>query len=384
MNQLQGKIKYIKTSVFILILLAFVTSGVPAQGAPGTSAQSCILAEADSGMVLYENNADTSMLIASTTKMLTALVVLDKCDMRECVLIGDDFPAVEGSSIYIKPGEAMTVGDLLYGLMLASGNDAAVALALYVSGSVEAFAQLMNARAQAIGCTGSHFVNPHGLDDEGHYSTARDLWLIAREAMDNSSFYEIVSTKTITAAGRSLKNHNKLLWNCPGAVGIKTGYTESAGRSLVSCSERDGMRLICVTLNAPDDWSDHTSLYDWAYENYKLVKVSKSSDELGTLPVISGLKYEVAIKASEDFVSVYPKSDTVTILQQSPRFIYAPVQIGQKAGVLTIVINGEPVKDIPIVFGEDVALDSAIPLTNWEKLKRFLVQEEETAVILNE
>ena len=353
-----------------------ITMSAGAQQAPGVAAEACFFAEADSGTVLYEKNADSRMLIASTTKMLTALVVLDHCDMHETVLIRDDFPAVEGSSIYIKPGESLSVGDLLYGLMLASGNDAALALALHVSGSVEAFAVLMNARALALGCTGSNFVNPHGLDEDGHYSTARDLWIIAREAMNNEAFYQIVSTKYISIAGRSLKNHNKLLWNCPGAVGIKTGYTDSAGRSLVSCTERDGMRLLCVTLSDPDDWDDHTSLYDWAFEHYQLVKVTKNSCEYGMLPVISGTENTVTIKAAEDYAAVWPKNDTVTISLEAPRFVYAPVSAGHRTGCITVTRNGETAKTISLVYGENVTLDDTIPLTNWEKLRRFLIREE--------
>ena len=372
----------LKPIVFLtlLALIASPGSSAGAQTAPGTCAQSCILTQADTGEVLYEKNADSKMLIASTTKMLTALVVLDKCDLRERVLISNDFPPVEGSSMYIKPGETLTVSDLLYGMMLASGNDAAVALARYVSGSVEAFADLMNARAEALGCTGSHFVNPNGLDAEGHYSTARDLALIAREALNNETFKMIVSTKYMSAAGRSLKNHNKLLWNCPGTVGVKTGYTESAGRSLVSSCERDGMRLICVTLNDPDDWKDHTSLYDWAYDHYSVVKVRREDETFGTLPVISGLKNEVPVQAAEDFAAMCQKDDEVAIVVEAPQFVYAPAQAGQRVGVINVMVNGETVKTIQLVYGETVKLDPDIPLTNWEKLRRLIVREEKTVV----
>lgn len=372
--------KRLRPAVFLLLLslLASLTCGALGLGKPTTSAESCILAEADSGAVLYEKNADSRMLIASTTKMLTALVVLDKCDRRERVLIGDDFPAVEGSSMYIKPGEGLTVGDLLYGMMLASGNDAAIALALYVSGSVDAFSKLMNERASKLGCCGSHFVNPHGLDDDGHYSTAHDLWRIACEAMKNETFKEIVSTKYMSAAGRSLKNHNKLLWNCPGALGIKTGYTGSAGRSLVSCAERDDMRLICVTLSDPDDWRDHTSLYDWAYGHYRIVKVRKNDDMFGTLPVVTGEAEEVPVRAAEDFTAIYPKSDDVVITVEAPIFVYAPVIEGKRAGVITITRNGKTEKTIQIVYGRTVELDKTVPLTRWEKLRRLLHRDEMT------
>ena len=365
----------------LLALLTPFTGGALAADAPGTTAQSCILAEAESGTVLYEKNVDSKMLIASTTKILTALVVLDKCDPREQVVIADDFPPVEGSSMYLKPGETLTVSELLYGLMLASGNDAALALALYVSGSVEAFAQLMNTCSSALGCTGSHFVNPHGLDADEHYSTARDLWLIAREAMKNETFTEIVSTKYMSVAGRSLKNHNKLLWNCQGVLGIKTGYTESAGRSLVSCAEREGMRLICVTLNAPDDWTDHTALYDWAYTNYRIVSIFEEDDTYGTLPVISGMQNEVPIRAVEDFTDVYKKSDDIQITVEAPMFVYAPVVEGERAGDITVKKDGKTIKTIALVYGDTVALDKSVPLTQWEKLRRLIAGEKNTVTI---
>ena len=366
----------------LLSLLTSLTGGASAEdvpAAPAPSADSCILAESESGAVLYEKNADSRMLIASTTKMLTALVVLDRCDTREKVVIDDDFKPVEGSSMYIKPGETLTVGDLLYGLMLASGNDAAAALAIYVSGSIDAFAGLMNKRAAGLGCTGSHFVNPHGLDADGHYSTARDLWRIAREAMKNDTFREIVSTKYMSAAGRSLKNHNKLLWSCPGAVGIKTGYTESAGRSLVSSAERDGMRLVCVTLSDPDDWKDHANLYDWAFGHYQLARVPADGGGYGALPVISGVAEEVPLRAAENYAAVYPKSDDIDIRAEAPRFVYAPVKKGARAGIVTVTVNGKTEKTVELVYGGTVALDKSVPLTGWEKLKRLLGPREPDA-----
>lgn len=346
--------------------------------APEVSAEASILIEADTGTVLAEKNADRKMRIASTTKMLTALVVLEHCDTAETVTIGADFPVVEGSSMYLKPGETLTVLDLLYGLMLASGNDAAVALAKYTAGSVDAFAALMNARAAALGCSGSHFVNPHGLDAEGHYATARDLALIAREAMRNQTFRTVVSTKYITVAGRFLKNHNKLLWNCQGALGIKTGYTSSAGRSLVSCAERDGMTLLCVTLSAPNDWHDHEALYGWGYDHYRVVRIGADNMPAQSVPVISGLKDTAAICPMETLTLVFEAGDKVGLTWEIKKFAYAPLLTGEPAGQAVITKNGETIRIVPLIYIEDVLLDETIPLTTLEKIKRQLFGPEDS------
>jgi D-alanyl-D-alanine carboxypeptidase len=309
------------------------------------------------------------MLIASTTKILTALIALENCDVNEKVVIQKDFPYVIGSSIYLKPGEELTVLELLYGLLLASGNDAAVALAMHVSGSIEAFSTLMNDYAKTLGCKHSHFVNPHGLDAEGHYSSARDLSVIAAAAMQNKTFCDIVSTKRISVAGRSFRNHNKLLWNCPGAIGIKTGFTESAGRSLVSCTERGGMRLICVTLSAPNDWNDHARLYDWAFNEFACIKVSVSDRQYATIPVISGVKATASVHPSENFIYVYSRSEQMKLCADLPRFVYAPVEQNKKAGLISIKKNSKTIKQIPLIYSETVSLDKTLPMTFFEKLK---------------
>ncbi len=321
------------------------------------------------------------MLIASTTKILTALVVLENCDLEERVIIENDFPAVEGSSIYLKHGDELTVLELLYGLMLESGNDAAVALALHVSGSIEAFSDLMNSCAEILECSNSHFVNPHGLDKKDHYSSARDLALISAEAMKNKTFRDIVSTKQISIAGRYFKNHNKLLWNCPGAIGIKTGFTESAGRSLVSCTERDGMRLICVTLSAPNDWRDHNNLYNWAFSQYGCLNVDINDQKFGTIPVISGVKGNVPVHPSEDFVYVYAQSEKPTLSWTLSKFVYAPVAKNEVAGMITIKRNGETIKEIPLIFGETVDLDQSVPLSFLEKLKWALFHQRKPLAV---
>lgn len=378
-----SRYRFIRRAILILSLFLFLATGFPsinlsaqAASAPGVSAKSAILVEATSGAVLFEKNADEQMLIASTTKMLTALVVLDRCDSRELVIIPNDFPTVEGSSMYLKPGETLTVLDLLYGLMIASGNDAAVVLAIHVSGSVEAFSELMNECAASLGCRQSNFVNPHGLDAPDHYSTARDLALIACDAMDNKAFSDIVSTKTITVAGRSFKNHNKLLWTSPGTLGIKTGYTASAGRSLVSCTQRNGMQLICVTLSAPNDWDDHTSLCGWAADAFQFVSILRSAEEYGNVPVISGVKSTVDIRPENDTAFIYSAQDNIEIKWTRPKFVYAPIVKDAQAGEITIYKDGSAEKTVPLLYKNSVALDESILLSPMDRLKRMLFGAE--------
>lgn len=362
--------------ILTLVLLSALLPDASAAESPGTSAQAVIVAEANSGTVLYEKSADQRMLIASTTKILTALIVLENCDVDEKVVIPDDFPAIEGSSIYLKAGQELTVLELLYGLMLASGNDAAVALALHVSGSVKYFSDLMNQRAKELGCKNSHFINPNGLDAEGHYSSARDLSLIACEAMKNKTFCDIVSTKSINIGGRYFRNHNKLLWNYTGALGIKTGFTESAGRSLVSCAERSGMRLICVTLSDPNDWQDHTALYDWAYDEYRCLNIGRSDAQYGNVPVISGVRQNVSVRPGEDFTLIYSKNDQIELSCELSKFVYAPVNEKEKAGVITIKLNSKTINEIPIIYCESVMLDTSVKLNYLEMLKWRLFDDK--------
>lgn len=231
----------------------------------GTSAVSAILLDADTGEVLYEKNAERQMLIASTTKILTALVALERGDLSCEVTVTADH-MVEGSSMYLKVGETVTVEELLYGLLLCSGNDAALALAEGCCGSVEAFVEAMNRKAQEIGMEHSSFANPNGLDAEGHYSTARDMARLAACAVRNHTFVRLCSTSQVSAAGRSMSNHNRLLREVEGCIGLKTGYTMAAGRTLVTCAVRDGRTLVAVTLNDGNDWADHKALYEYGFD----------------------------------------------------------------------------------------------------------------------
>ena len=232
------------------------------------SAECAILIDAQTGRVLYEKQAEEKSLIASTTKIMTALVICEQTNVLDRVKIPKEAVGIEGSSMYLKEGEVLTVQELLYGLMLQSGNDAAVALAIYCGGTVEGFTELMNDKAHRLGMTQSHFANPNGLDSPGNYSTARDMGILTAYAMQNPIFAQTVSTKTITIGERCLRNHNKLLWQLEGANGVKTGYTKAAGRILISSVTRMGRQLISVTFNAPDDWQDHKTLIEDGFSRF--------------------------------------------------------------------------------------------------------------------
>ena len=239
----------------------------------------CVM-EVNSRRILYEARGDLRLPMASTTKVLTAITVLELCqDISEEVVIPQEAVGIEGSSVYLKSGEELTVRALLYALMLRSANDAAAALAYSISGSIEDFSLLMNKKAEELGLTDTNFENPHGLDSKNHYTTATDLARLTAYALKNPIFKEITSTyKTVidsSLQSRLLINHNKLLSSYQGCIGVKTGYTRKSGRSLVSAAERDGIMLIAVTINAPDDWKDHTRLLDYGFSLYQINNTTK-------------------------------------------------------------------------------------------------------------
>ena len=247
------------------------------------SARSAVVIDAPTGRALFERNARERSLIASTTKIMTGLLVCEDLDPQREISVPPEAAGIEGSSLYLKAGERVRLIDLLYGMMLRSGNDAAEALAIAHSGSEEAFVRAMNERAAALGLRDTHFANPHGLDDENNYSTACDLALLARAAMENERFREVVGTKSYRFGVRSFENHNRLLWRCEGAEGVKTGFTKAAGRILVSAVTRQGRRLICVTIRAPDDWNDHCALYDECYRQFRTVTLCRRGQALGLI-----------------------------------------------------------------------------------------------------
>ncbi len=263
--------------LFSLILTALIavstTTSFKKTYSASASAQSEIAMELSTGTVLKEGNADARLPMASTTKILTAIIIIEDCNLDEVITVPDEAVGVEGSSIYLKKEEQISVKDLVYGLMLRSGNDSATALALHHSGSIENFAQAMNERAKKAGAENSNFKNPSGLPDDEHYTTARDLCKIACYAMKNSLFIEVVSTTNYKGEYRNFVNKNKMLYKYDGANGVKTGYTLKAGRCLVSSAERNGMDVVCVVLNCYDMYEHSCKVFDYCFANYKLLNL---------------------------------------------------------------------------------------------------------------
>lgn len=324
--------------------------------AGAVSAKSAVVMDAQTGRILFEKDADRRSLIASTTKIMTALVVCEQCNVLDRMRIPKEAVGIEGSSMYLKEGEVLTLQELLYGLMLHSGNDAAVALAIYCGGTVEGFVELMNDKARLLGLNGTHFANPNGLDHPQHFSTARDLAVLAAYALENPIFAQTVSTKTITVGNRYLKNHNKLLWMLDGADGVKTGFTRAAGRVLVSSASREGRRLVAVTIRDSDDWQDHQALLEEGFQNYSQKQLVAVGQQIGFRFVLNGVEAEVPILAAENFYYPMMKDESVTIVLSEPEFSYAPVTAGADAGFAHICIDGKSIAKVPAVYGHTVEL----------------------------
>lgn len=350
------------------IVCAVLTAGLLAgpAGAVETSAASAALIEQSSGRVLYEQNAGQERLIASITKIMTAITALEHGDKtREYTVTVQDM--AEGSSMYLKPGDVLRLEELLYGLMLASGNDAALAVAHCVSGSVEAFVELMNETARHLGLTHTHFVNPNGLDAEGHYSSAGDMAALAAYALQNQDFRRIVSTASITIGDRYLANHNKLLRMCEGCIGVKTGFTKAAGRTLVSAAVRDGMTLVCATLNDGNDWNDHMALLDYGFANYHMETAAPAGRVLASTLVREGTAVTVPLAAAEDLRYPITDDEQLTVVARVPLSVPAPVVPGQVIGEVCAYLEGEEVAKVDLMAAAPSAkreIPSAVPWWN--------------------
>lgn len=351
-----------------VLLAAVLLYPLPAQA---ISARKAILVDATTGRVLYEKDADCRSLIASTTKIMTALIVCEQCNVLDRMQIPKEAVGIEGSSIYLKEGEVLTLQDLLYGLMLHSGNDAAVALAIYCGGTVEGFAQMMNDKARLLGMQNTHFVNPSGLDHPEHYSTARDLAILASYAMKNPVFAKTVSTKSVKAGGRALHNHNKLLWRVDGADGVKTGYTKAAGRILVSSALRQDRRLIAVTIDDGDDWADHAALYEKGFDRYQCHQIVSEGECLGSLEVFGGCTGRVNVLAAQSFSYALADNEKPYVILGGQTLAYAPVKAGEDAGFAYVCIGETTVGKIPVVYEESVDQEAPVKKGFWKKLKEM-------------
>ena len=346
----------LKRYICCLLAVLCLYSTFPCQSlAISTSATSAILMDADSGRILYEQNADAKMLIASTTKILTALIAIESCGLSETVTVSRNAAGTEGSAMYLTAGEQLTLETLLYGLMLCSGNDAAVAVADHVGGSQEGFAQLMNETAQELGMTNTSFANPNGLDHEKHYSTARDMAVLACAAMKNETLVRIVSTRTITIGGRTMTNHNKLLSYMDGCIGLKTGYTKAAGRTLVSCAEKNGQRLIAVTLQDGNDWADHQALYEYGFAAYPAKRLAVLGQPLKEVTVQGGLQSTVPLVAASSFFWPVAEGETVKTQVELDAPLVAPVAAGTTVGQAVFTLNGAEIGRVELLCGENVA-----------------------------
>lgn len=327
---------------------------------PSTSATSAILIDGETGRVLYEDNAQEERAIASITKLMTALVAVECTTQLDTPIeILPEWTGAEGSSIYLTAGEKLTLRELLYGLLLSSGNDAAVAIACACGGDEETFVGWMNRKAEELGMEHSHFANPNGLDQEGHYSTAYDMALLGQVVMEHEVLSEIVATESISITGRSLTNHNKLLWQYEGCVGMKTGYTDDAGRTLVSGAQRDGQTLIVVTLKDSNDWVDHAVLFDYGFETYPERMLALAGREVATIPVTGSLSRFVGVCTASDVYYPLKEDEGVTVKITMAEEVEAPVTEGAIAGAMIYYLDGEPIGETYLVYESDVASDVA-------------------------
>ncbi len=326
----------------------------------------------DNGEVLFQKNGDVRLGIASTTKIMTAIVALETSSLDDEVVIPKEAVGIEGSSLYLKHGEILTVEELLYGLLLQSGNDAALALAIHIAGSVEGFVSIMNAKADSLGLIDTHFTNPHGLDDDEHYSTAVELGKITAYALKNEVFRKISSTYTHkirldgNEGGRLLVNHNKLLKIYEGAIGVKTGFTKSTGRTLVGAAERDGLTLISVTLNDGDDWRDHAKMLDLGFSEYRRYEVAKAGEINLSVPINFGERSSCLITNDEIPPFTVKKGSVLETRFIIPDSVNAPIVKGMCLGEIEFYCDGIMLGKEVLYAVEDIDRKR---LSFWERLK---------------
>ncbi len=327
--------------------------------APSVSAASAVLYAPKAGIFLYEKEGDQRHFMASTTKIMTALVALDHAHPSELVSVHPGAVGIEGSSVYLTPGECVTMETLLYAMMLGSANDAAAAIAIEVGGSIEGFSRLMNEKAASLGLSDTHFDNPHGLHEDTHYTTARELALITAEAMKKPFFRQLAKTKkkviTLASGARTLVNHNKLLFAYGDVIGVKTGFTKRSGRCLVSAAEKDGVLLIAVTLSAPNDWQDHRALLDYGFGELECRTLKNAGEMSLSLPCKRGKKTYTVHLTNRLPLSVTLKTaselPTVRVSQTEDCDALKQLRVGDHFGVLEAVnAQGRVLASVPLVI----------------------------------
>ena len=353
-----GRILPIAVGIGILLVI-LLSSSATAEEVGHISGRAGVLYEPESGKILYGKNENARLPMASTTKIMTALVAVENTSITELVKVDGRAVGVEGSSAYLKDGDVLTVEELLYALLLQSANDAAVAIACHVGGSVEGFAEMMNGKAAEMGLVNTHFENPHGLDADGHYTTAKELATVAAEAMKNPLLREIFATRkrsfTNGERSRTYVNHNKLLHLYDGAVGVKTGYTRKCGRCLVGAAERDGLTLLSVTLDAPDDWRDHARMLDFGFASLEKIVLAESGERIYSVAVVDGEAEDVTVRNAESLSQIADRGEhEVKEYVKLPRFVTAPVSEGDPLGCIIYTVDGEYAGEVRLVATETV------------------------------
>lgn len=323
------------------------------------SAKSAILCT-DDGLLIYEKHADVPLPMASITKIMSCIVALEICnDISEKYTVPKEAVGIEGSSVYLAEGEKVSIEMLLYSTMLESANDAVTALAILVKGSQKEFVDLMNKKAEQLSMTSTHFENPHGLHSDHHFTTARDFAILTAYALKNESFRQIISTKKIyypSSDGqmtRVLVNHNKLLSSYNGIIGGKTGYTKTSGRTLVNTAQKNGTTLICVTLNAPDDWQDHTDLLDIGFKTVK-TDIFKKETEMQQIGISCGQSSYLKLALSEDVSLSHPLDEKVRVEYRLPHYTFATVRKGQRIGSAEFYIGDKKIRTADLVAMQTV------------------------------
>lgn len=323
--------------------------------AKALSAQSAVVIDADTGAVRFAHQAQQVLPMASTTKIMTALCAIEQGDLDRVYTVKPEYTQTEGSSMYLKSGEKLTIRDTLYGLMLMSGNDAALAIAGECGGQ-EQFVRKMNDKAAELGLVNTHFENPNGLDGENHHTTAQELAQLTAEALKNPDFREIVGTWSTNRAGRVMTNHNKMLKLYDGAIGVKTGFTKKCGRCLVSAAERNGRTLVAVTLNDPDDWKDHAELLDAAFAQYEPVVLHESGEVVGEVPVEGGTE-QMASLCADRTVEVWlapEEREQIETTYRGRRFVYAPAVQGDYYGEIVYQIGDTVLRTDTLTYERDI------------------------------
>ena len=348
-----------RITVFLTVCLIVFSLDITASASVNVSAQSAVLMCAENGEILFSRNADKRLSMASTTKIMTSLLALEAAMPDAEITVTKEMVSVEGTSMGLMPGDSVSLRELVYGMLLQSGNDAANSVAYFLSGNPEDFAKLMNKRAEEIGMKNSNFVTASGLDSENHYSTAYDMALLACESIKNPEFVSICSQKTARLTygnppyQRTLTNHNKLVWKYKDAIGIKTGFTKKSGRCLVSAAERDGVTLVAVTLNAPDDWNDHISMFEYGFSKLKGVELSCDLSNI-SIDVCGGVKSTASVELYGNARWLDGEKVYVRLLIKPVN--YAPLKKGDIVGKAVFSDADNCVIDeIPICVSEDVA-----------------------------